>query len=71
MATSTSERIFNLDDWLTWLNEASMVMFGMSGDEFRSAYARGSLVNLGSAHNLASVLPLIDELKAARSSRVR
>ena len=48
-----------------------MVMFGMSGDEFRSAYARGSLVNLGSAHNLASVLPLIDELKAARSSRVR
>jgi len=63
MSYSQNIRIFNLDDWVCWLNETTKGLFGMSGEAFRVAYANGSLADQESARDVAAILPVINCLQ--------
>jgi hypothetical protein len=55
-------RVFALSDWIGWLNEMAEKMFGLTASEFESRYTSGLLSGPG-AHDLGSILPLIQRLR--------
>jgi hypothetical protein len=63
-------RIFGLREWLAWLDRLATSLFGMTGDEFESAWHEGKLVESKIASDLASMLPLIDRLRRRASGEI-
>jgi len=60
-------RVFGAAEWTTWVDTMARRLYGMSGDAFEGAYARGELRG-GSAEDIASVLPLVRRLRQASPS---
>ena len=56
-------RIYGLQEWLSWLDQLSTSIFGMTGPEFEYAWTNGSLAHSEIANDIASLLPLINRLR--------
>ena len=59
-------KIFGLEDWLSWLDNMAKNIFGVPGDQFESAYAAGRFAGRGVADDVASILPLIRDLRGGK-----
>jgi hypothetical protein len=57
-------RIFGLADYLDWLERMASRILGVSGSDFEAAYRAGAYSDRPAAHDIATVLPIIEALRA-------
>jgi hypothetical protein len=67
MSNGTNRRnvqvLFGLPEWLTLLDTSARALFGVSGEAFERSYVDGTMNTSGEAHDLASVIQLIQRLR--------
>ena len=56
-------KIFGLGEWMAWLDHMAKSLFGISGAQFEIAYEQGAFNGSGVADDIASILPLIRDLR--------
>lgn len=56
-------RVFDLEDYEAWLATMAEAIFGVSATEFAEGYRKGDYSEHPAAADVASVMPIIEQLR--------